>query len=48
VALDGDGTAKRRWNKSQLRAAEHFPHTFARVEDAVFGRAGEISDRYSR
>jgi len=30
-----------------IQAAEHFPHTFARVEDA-FRRAGEISDRYSR
>jgi protein arginine N-methyltransferase 1 len=29
------------------RAAEHFPHTFSRAEDA-FRRAGEISDRYSR
>jgi hypothetical protein len=30
-----------------IKAAENFPHTFARVEDA-FRRAGEISDRYSR
>lgn len=29
------------------QAAEHFPHTFSRVEDA-FRRAGEIADRYSR
>lgn len=29
------------------KAAEHFPHTFSRVEDA-FRRAGEIAERYSR
>ena len=29
------------------KAAENFPHTFSRVEDA-FRKAGEISDRYSR
>lgn len=30
-----------------LKAAENFPHTFSRAEDA-FRRAGEISDKYSR
>ena len=43
VAMDG----KTPLDQVAKKAAEHFPHTFARVEDA-FRRAGEISDRYSR
>jgi protein arginine N-methyltransferase 1 len=43
MAMDG----KTPLEQVAIRAAEHFPHTFARVEDA-FRRAGEISDRYSR
>ncbi len=43
MAMDG----KTPLEQVAVKAAEHFPHTFARVEDA-FRRAGEISDRYSR
>jgi len=43
MAMDG----KTPLEQVAAKAAEHFPHTFARVEDA-FRRAGEISDRYSR
>lgn len=43
MAMDG----KTSLDEVALKAAEHFPHTFARVEDA-FRRAGELSDRYSR
>ncbi len=43
MAMDG----KTPLEQVAIKAAEHFPHTFARVEDA-FRRAGEISDRYSR
>jgi hypothetical protein len=43
MAMDG----KTSLDQVAIRAAEHFPHTFARAEDA-FRRAGEISDRYSR
>jgi protein arginine N-methyltransferase 1 len=43
MAMDG----KTPLDQVAIKAAEHFPHTFARVEDA-FRRAGEISDRYSR
>ena len=43
MAMDG----KTPLEQLAIKAAEHFPHTFARVEDA-FRRAGEISDRYSR
>ena len=43
MAMDG----KTPLEQVAAKAAEHFPHTFPRVEDA-FRRAGEISDRYSR
>ncbi len=43
MAMDG----KTPLGQVAIKAAEHFPHTFARVEDA-FRRAGELSDRYSR
>lgn len=43
MAMDG----KTSLEQVAAKAAEHFPHTFARPEDA-FRRAGEISDRYSR
>ena len=43
LAMDG----KTPLDQVAAKAAEQFPHTFARVEDA-FRRAGEISDRYSR
>lgn len=43
MAMDG----KTPLEQVAAKAAEHFPHTFVRVEDA-FRRAGEISDRYSR
>ena len=43
LAMDG----KTPLDQIAQKAAEHFPHTFSRVEDA-FRRAGEISDRYSR
>lgn len=43
TAMDG----KTPLDQLAIKAAEQFPHTFARVEDA-FRRAGEISDRYSR
>src|SRR5262249_38217109 len=43
MAMDG----KTPLDQVAIKAAEHFPHTFARVEDA-FRRAAEISDRYSR
>src|SRR5262249_44993075 len=43
MAMDG----KAPLDQIAIKAAENFPHTFARVEDA-FRRAGEISDRYSR
>ena len=43
MAMDG----KTPLDRVAIEAVEHFPHTFARVEDA-FRRAGEISDRYSR
>jgi len=43
VAMDG----KTPLEQIAAKAAENFPHTFSRVEDA-FRRAGEISDRYSR
>ncbi len=43
LAMDG----KTPLDQVAIKAAEHFPHTFARVEDA-FRRAGELSDRYSR
>ncbi|HJZ65085.1 MAG TPA: 50S ribosomal protein L11 methyltransferase [Candidatus Acidoferrum sp.] len=43
LAMDG----KTPLDQVAIKAAKHFPHTFARVEDA-FRRAGEISDRYSR
>jgi len=43
LAMDG----KTPLDQIAQKAAEHFPHTFSRVEDA-FRRAGEICDRYSR
>jgi len=43
LAMDG----KTPLDEIAQKAAEHFPHTFSRVEDA-FRRAGEISDCYSR
>ena len=43
MAMDG----KTPLEKIAMKAAENFPHTFSRVEDA-FRKAGEISDRYSR
>jgi len=43
MAMDG----KTPLEEIAVRAAENFPHTFSRVEDA-FRKAGEISDRYSR
>jgi type I protein arginine methyltransferase len=43
MAMDG----KTPLDQVAVKAAEYFPHTFARVEDA-FRRAGELSDRYSR
>lgn len=43
LAMDG----KTPLDQIAQKAAEQFPHTFSRVEDA-FRRAGEISDRYSR
>ncbi|HWZ98159.1 MAG TPA: 50S ribosomal protein L11 methyltransferase [Candidatus Dormibacteraeota bacterium] len=43
MAMDG----KTPLEQIAVKAAELFPHTFSRAEDA-FRRAGEISDRYSR
>ncbi len=43
MAMDG----KTPLEQIAIKAAENFPHTFSRVEDA-FRKAGEISDRYSR
>jgi protein arginine N-methyltransferase 1 len=43
MAMDG----KTPLEQIAAKAAENFPHTFSRVEDA-FRKAGEISDRYSR
>jgi type I protein arginine methyltransferase len=43
LAMDG----KTPLEQIAVKAAEQFPHTFSRPEDA-FRRAGELSDRYSR
>jgi protein arginine N-methyltransferase 1 len=43
LAMDGKAPLE----EIARNAAEHFPHTFARAEDA-FRRAGEIAERYSR
>jgi hypothetical protein len=43
MAMDG----KTSLEQIAIKAAENFPHTFSRVEDA-FRKAAEISDRYSR